>query len=345
MAEEKEKILEKHENNVKKRRLKSYNLWKYATLTLGIIVIVMVALNGKQWGVTGGATVSSEEAATKAITYVNANLMQGSPTKVSYDQVTEENGMYKMGLKVGTQVFTAYVTKDGKLFFPQAISLDETPQAAAQEEQQQPADVPKADKPKVELFIMSHCPYGTQAEKGILPVAKLLGNKIDFSIKFVDYAMHGDKEVYEELNQYCIETEQNNKYFAYLECFLEAGDGESCLAKVGIDKTKLEACKTKTDQQFSITANLNDQTKWAGGRFPPFNIYKGLNDQYGVQGSPTLVVNGQQANSGRDSASYLNMICSAFNVEPEECKQTLSSTAPSPGFGGGSGASSGGQCG
>ena len=37
---------------------------------------------------------------------------------------------------------------------------------------------PKKEKPEVELFVMSHCPFGTQIEKGMLPVARLLGDKI-----------------------------------------------------------------------------------------------------------------------------------------------------------------------
>ena len=43
--------------------------------------------------------------------------------------------------------------------------------------------VPKSDKPLVELFVMAYCPYGTQAEKGLIPVIELLGDKIDASIK------------------------------------------------------------------------------------------------------------------------------------------------------------------
>jgi len=73
----------------------------------------------------------------------------------------------------------------------------------------------KKDVPEVELFVMSHCPYGTQMEKGILPVVELLGDKIDFKIRFVYYAMHGEKEVNEEARQYCIQKEQKDKFISY----------------------------------------------------------------------------------------------------------------------------------
>ena len=63
------------------------------------------------------------------------------------------------------------------------------------------------------------------------------------------------------------------------------------------------------------------------------NVLKLLNDKYGIGGSPTLVINGAQANSGRDSVSYLRTICAAFNDAPEACNTELSSAQPSPGFG------------
>ncbi len=47
---------------------------------------------------------------------------------------------------------------------------------------------------------MSYCPYGTQAEKGILPVVALLGDKIDFKLRTVHYVLHGDKEDLENKN-------------------------------------------------------------------------------------------------------------------------------------------------
>ena len=87
---------------------------------------------------------------------------------------------------------------------------DSSTDAAASEEAVQ--DLVKADKPKVELFVMSHCPYGTQAEKGMIPVVELLKDKISFEVKFVDYAMHGKKELDEQLRQYCIQKEQKAKF-------------------------------------------------------------------------------------------------------------------------------------
>ena len=76
-----------------------------------------------------------------------------------------------------------------------------------------------------------------------------------------------------------------------------------------------------------------------------FDIDKDLNEQYGVQGSPSLVINGVQADSGRSPAAYLTTICDAFNDIPVECESVLSSATPSPMWGWeGSGAATTAQC-
>src|SRR3989338_8353212 len=75
-----------------------------------------------------------------------------------------------------------------------------------------PANIPKSDRPKVELFVMADCPYGLQMEKAYIPAWDLLKKKADIDVKFVSYAMHGKKEVDENTRQYCIQKEQDGKY-------------------------------------------------------------------------------------------------------------------------------------
>jgi hypothetical protein len=270
-----------------------------------------------------------------------------SGTAIALKDVTKEDGLYKLSISItgqnGPQDLTGFLTMDGKKFFPQVIDVTEAQKQVAAagntaSAPAQPKEIAKTDKPKVELFVMSHCPYGTQIEKGMLPVADLLKNKIDFTIKFVNYAMHGEKEVTEELNQYCIQKEQTAKYENYLKCFLKAGNSSDCIKSAGINTNQLNTCVKATDKTFKITEKLNDKSTWSGGNYPPFDIYKTENEQYGVQGSPTLVINGAVASAGRDSKSLLSTICSAFTNQPSECSQQLSSTQPAPGFGDGAAA-------
>jgi hypothetical protein len=300
---------------------------------LSLVLTLTVVLSGCTTGLNG-RRMSMEEAKVQTEQYINDNLMApGSVATIT--SVGKEYGLYKMKVDIGGgQVIDSYTSPDGKWFFPQALEINPATDDTNTNTPATSVDLPKNDKPVVELFIMSHCPYGTQIEKGILPVANLLNNKIDFQLKFVDYAMHGEKEVKEQLNQYCIITEQNNKLNSYLSCFLEAGDGPSCLTKAGINQKKLNSCVAKADKEFKATASLNDPKKegWKGD-FPPVNFHAADNAKYSVGGSPTLIINGVEASSNRDSASLLTTICSAFSDAPDECQTELSSATPAPGFG------------
>jgi hypothetical protein len=336
-----QKILDEATTKDSKKTSKVKFSWKKISMTLAALLVISVVFNGMNLvGVSGFSGSSTDDISQKVEQFIESNY-QG--TEVVVKSISDNYGLYEIDLELttpqGPQVVKSYVTKNGELLFPSAIPLTDAAAAPApsqptQPQPQQPStDVAKTDKPKVELFVMSHCPFGTQAEKGILPVAELLGDKIEFDIKFVNYAMHGETEVLEQMNQVCIQDEQPDKWLEYLWCFLEAGDGEGCLAETNIDTTKLTACTTKLDTDNNILTLLADKATWSGGRFPQFPVHDAENKQYGVRGSPTLVINGVQASSGRDSASYLAAICAAFNNAPEECTQTVSSASPSSGFG------------
>lgn len=78
----------------------------------------------------------SQEVAQTAINYINEILLKGEAT-ASLINVVEENGLYKLRLKVGDQEFDSYVSKDGKLLFPGAgIDLEEKPQAQPQTQEE-----------------------------------------------------------------------------------------------------------------------------------------------------------------------------------------------------------------
>ncbi|MFA5184696.1 MAG: hypothetical protein WC456_04210 [Patescibacteria group bacterium] len=310
---------------------------RFTRVTLPIILVIILIIIGLfTFQNPKAKNLDVDQAKTKAETFINAYLMQGG-NKATVKDITTEYGLYKLQIDIVSDVVESYLTKDGKLFFPQALDIEKmsnsTPSAETGATGGAVAEVSqKSDKPKVELFVMSYCPYGTQIEKGILPVVKALGNKIDYELKFVDYAMHGEEELTENLNQYCIQKEQPDKFNAYLECFLVAGDSASCLTSAGVSQSKLASCFSKTDNEFKIFSNFKDRIGYQGS-YPGFDVNKADNAKYNVGGSPTLVINGQEISSGRDAASLLKTICSAFNNQPQECEASLSSATPAPGFG------------
>jgi hypothetical protein len=271
-------------------------------------------------------------------------LVKDSGGAATVKDVTEDGDLYRITVSANGQDQPVYVTKDGTKFIQQAITFEEiAKQQEAAKKQQEKANTPitKSDVPEVKLFVMSYCPFGTQMEKGILPVVATLGNKIKYTLEFVDYAMHGDKEIAENLRQFCIQKTQPAKLSAYLTCFLKKGEGTeaSCMTSTGVNATQVKSCVAETDAQLGITKDAADKSKWSNGQFPPFNVNKDDNTKYGVQGSPTLVINGVEAQiASRDSASILKTICDGFNNPPKECQTKLSTTAPASGFGDGAAA-------
>ncbi|NCU44540.1 hypothetical protein EOM71_02570 [Candidatus Falkowbacteria bacterium] len=310
-------------------------------LLLGLAAVVMLTGCASQT-----KNLKPDQAKERAEKFINAALMRpGSQATVK--ELEKVGGFYKMKVDVGSgEPVDSYLSRDGKLFFPQAMDIDEvTAQLSGTPEAESAAVTveKKSDKPVIELFVMSYCPYGLQMERGILPVAEKLGDKIDFKIKFCDYAMHEKTEIDENLAQYCIQKEQNDKFISYLNCFLKSGKASDCYKEVKIDETSLQSCITASDKQFGITTGYNNKDAWKG-QFPPFDVDKEDNAKYGVQGSPTLIINGQEISANRDSASLLKTICSAFNNAPEECSAELSSESPAAGFASENNGTAAGSC-
>ena len=295
---------------------------------------------------------------TKSVNFINENVLQEGMTASLVDAV-EEDYFYKVSIKIGDNEFDSYATKDGKLLFPELPQFFELDKEITEPE----SDITKTDKPDVKVFVMSYCPYGLQAQKMFLPVFDLLKDKADIGIYFVDYIMHDKEEIDENLRQYCIAQQEEEKFSDYLKCFVVDGEFEKCLSATGIDATKLAGCVSETDTQYKITEQYHDKSTWLSGRYPLFGAHADLNEQYGVGGSPTIVINdsvivsnAQQCPEGefacvvvpdlqRSPESFKTAVCSAFNLEPEECAQTLSSDTPVPSFGAGaSDSGSGGQC-
>jgi len=272
--------------------------------------------------------------AENTVKYINENFLTQGNT-ASLVSILDEGGIYKIVLDISGQEYESYVTKDGVFLFPDGYKMKKEVEVSA-----------KSDRPDVKLFVMSYCPYGLQAEKMFLPVYDLLKGKADMGIYFVDYIMHEKQEIDENLNQYCIQKEQNDKFSAYLGCFVLSGDSSSCLSEAGIDTEKVNACVSATDEEFQITSLYNDKDTWLSGVYPVFNVNADLNEQYEVSGSPTVVINGKVIDIGsRTPENFKDIICQSFNSEPEECSQILSEESPSPGFGGGTGPSSDNTCG
>ncbi len=314
---------------------KSESCKKYGMYIAGGVLILLIAGSFAFKQYRQKVDVGSEVIKTKVEKFVKENVPATAKTEIK--EVAIDGQLYKVTVNVDKQDIPVFVTRDGKKLIQAQgiIDLDAKTEPKPEQAPEKTEAEQKADVPTVDLFVMSFCPYGTQIEKGMLPVLETLGNKIKFNLKFVDYAMHGQNEVDENLRQYCIQKTQQPKLDNYLKCFLKVGQGtaDSCMKTAGIVASQVNSCMSETDKEFAINESVKDKSKWDNATYPPFNVDKEDNDKFGVQGSPTLVVNGTTVSAGRDSASLLKAVCSGFANQPKECAKELSATAPAPGFG------------
>jgi len=196
---------------------------------------------------------AAREAAEKAVRYINENMVAEGKA-VSLIGVKKQDGLYKFKIKTKRGDFDYYVTKQGKLLFLRGFDLDAPPPFPRPKQVKASPPPEKRDIPEGKLFVMTYCPFGIQAQKMFLPVYALLKDKARMGICFVDYVMHGEKEIREKLRQYCLQKEEKEKYYQYLNCFVESKDSDACLIKAGIDRGKLETCISETDKQYHISS-------------------------------------------------------------------------------------------
>ncbi len=275
-------------------------------------------------------TMSPEDAAEKAINFITNVALQGQANVFLLD-VTEESGLYKIHIEIDNQEYNSYVTKDGKLLFPQGTELPEE----LEEKDSSPSasgNYPKTDTPKVELFVMSYCPYGSQAEELMMPVDKLLGGKADIKLHYVIYdnyqgggpnycldkenkycSLHGIQELNQGVRELCIQKYQKDKLWDFIKAVnngCNAQNVDSCwegiAKKAGVDVQKVKTCQKNEALELLAQEVI-------------------LNEKYNIGGSPTLIINETEYKGSRTSEAYKKGICSAFSSAPDECSDVLSS--------------------
>ncbi len=152
-------------------------------------------------------------------------------------------------------------------------------------------------KPKVELWVMSYCPFGTQAESKILPVIQEYKDQVDFQLRFIasetDHStdeadvgkifrsLHGREEVLENIRQLLVEKHYPEKHFEYILCRARdiKASWKECMEKLGIDTNQIDNLSRSQEGINLLRKNIKQET--------PFRI----------SSSPTLLLDGRMINN------------------------------------------------
>lgn len=176
------------------------------------------------------------------------------------------------------------------------------------------ATTPNAGAVKVELFVMSQCPYGVQAEAAFEEVVKKMGADIDFHVDFIAQkkegqwaSMHGPKEMKGDIVQVCAQKYAPGKWFDLVLCqnknYKEVDTNwDGCSRDLGIDAGKLASCVDGPEGTSLVNASF-ERSQAAK-----------------ASGSPTILINGEKYQGGRRAGDIMRAVCAKFtNGAPASC--------------------------
>ena len=250
-------------------------------------------------------------------------LPPNTKLEILEEEYLKDKKLYKFKLKISQRyIKDIYATQDGELIFLEGINIKEFIQQVRkrkEERRRKIESIPKKEKADVQIFVMSYCPFALQIEKAFLPVYRLLKEKINFKLRFVNYTMHGKKECEENLRQYCIQREEKRKIIDYLDCFIHKKNYKECFREVKINEKKVEDCMEKIKKKFEFKNNK-------------FELDEELNKKYKIRGSPTFVINNVVIDVERSPEAIKELICTTLKNKPSLCRKQLSKEIPSPGF-------------
>ena len=332
-------MTEEIKNNVQgevKQTKKRINKW-LLTATI-LFVILAVSLLTKNFGIEKLFRGSADKLATQTINYINQNILAGNATATLVSSEWLKNGLLKFTMTIQDQQFDSYVTKEQDLLFPNVIKMTKEATTTPSATTSASVSYPKTEKPEISLYVMSFCPYGNQAETLMKPVAELFGEKIDLKLHYVIYnnyaasngaewqeycldkeqkycSMHGISEVNQDIRELCVQKYQKDKLWNFVDNINNKTTVQNVDAEwqTIASSAKINVSKIKQCQKSEAVALLAQETA--------------LNEQYNVQGSPELIINGTAYQGSRGAEAYKTAICEAFSSAPAECQTNLGSNS------------------
>lgn len=167
----------------------------------------------------------------------------------------------------------------------------------------------------LDMFVMSHCPYGAQAMVAADAVADHFGKDLTLNVHFIGQmqgdalsSMHGQAEVDEDLREICASKKypKNNQFAKYLACRskdLRNTDWQACAKSSGMDEKVIAKC-VETEGK----ALLRESFQFA--------------NSLQIGASPTFLSNNRREFNAVDAPTLQKQFC-ADNPTVEGCKTPI----------------------
>ncbi len=172
---------------------------------------------------------------------------------------------------------------------------------------------------KLDLFVMSHCPYGTKALDAMKEVLDNFDGALDFNVHYIATensdgsfkSLHGQKEVDDDARELCAMRyyPKNYKYMEYIWC--RDADLNADESKCSQDFPKVKTCFKNGEGYKLLSKNIK------------------LASELQIGASPTWVANDRYKFSGIDANTVQKNVCQYNPNLGDACDKKLSTqTAP-----------------
>jgi len=99
--------------------------------------------------------MSDTQVGKNAVAYINNNQLSSTPA--TFVSASEASGLVKVKIKIGTSSFDSYVTKDGKLLFPQAYDMTTKKASTAAASNTNTAPLKRQRSSCIHKKVATHC--------------------------------------------------------------------------------------------------------------------------------------------------------------------------------------------
>lgn len=168
---------------------------------------------------------------------------------------------------------------------------------------------------KLDFYVMSQCPYGTEVEDAIAPVMEKLGDNLDLNLYFIANdngngqfsSLHGQPEVLGNIVQLCAIKHNPDKYMDMILCQNKnarsiPGNWEECSNQNNLNTEKIKECYEGDEGKALLSESIIQTNKVS------------------ATGSPTIYLNDERYSGGRTTIDFMRSVCNEFEKAPSACE-------------------------
>ena len=285
-------------------RIRKISIWKISAALLAVLFIISLVTKG----FTGFASSSPQKTTEKTVEFIKNNFMQPG-VDISIVSAEEEKGLYKSKIAIDGQLVDLYITKDGTLFFPQAIdTTKDIPFSGGTQPPSSttPIEVSVDDDPvkgeenapiTIVEFSDFQCPFCErffketlpQIEKEYIETGKVKLVYRDFPLREI----HSDAQKAAEAAECADEQgkfwEYHNMLFENQEA-LKIADLKEYAVTLKLDTQEFNNCLDKSEKAEEVNADIQE------------------GESYGVTGTPAFFINGILVSGARPFEDFQAII-------------------------------------